>query len=177
MGGGADPLLRHIRHAEEWLGRARLDWRRGNAPAAMLRLMLAEAEIRHARETGMAAVPGADPTGTTASTPAARGGSSWPKVAAAIAAAAVLAGGLGYASMRPEQQGALVERAGSAVGLRGESSRTIVRLDSGQFLLPDREQAAGVGPNTPEPSTGDAQPFQFAVPAVPVDLKTPSPTF
>ena len=49
-----DPLLRHIRHAEEWLGRARGDWRRGNAPAALLRLMLAEAEIRQARETGTA---------------------------------------------------------------------------------------------------------------------------
>ncbi len=167
MRAGADPLLRHIRHAEDWLGRARLDWRRGNAPAAMLRLMLAEAEIRHARETGGAAAPAADSMDAIASKPAARRGITWPKAAAAIAAAAVLAAGLGYASMRPEQQGALAERAGSGAGLRGGFSRTILRLDSGQFLMPEREQTAGIGP-------ADTRSLQFAVP---VDLKTPSPTF
>ncbi|HKX19605.1 MAG TPA: hypothetical protein VJT33_16515, partial [bacterium] len=62
MPSGDDPLLRHIRHAEDWLARARFDWRRGNAPAALLRLMLAEAEIRHARETSGAA-PVAVPAG------------------------------------------------------------------------------------------------------------------
>ncbi len=166
MRGGADPLLRHIRHAEDWLGRARLDWRRGNAPAAMLRLMLAEAEIRHARETGVAASPVAAPAG--------RGRVTWPKAAAVIAAAAVLAAGLGYASIRPEQQGALAERAGSPAGLHGGLSRVIVRLDTGQFLMPDREQTAGIGPAGSAPWAGDVRPFQFAVPA---DLKSPSPTF
>lgn len=161
----ADLLLRHIRHAEHWLGRARLDWRHGNAPAAMLRLMLAEAEIRHARETRTAA-PDAAPAG--------RGWIAWPKAAAAMAAAAVLAGGLGYMSIRPQQQGAIAEQAGSAAGLRGGLSQTIVRLDTGQFLMPDREQTAERGPVGPAPGAGDLRPLQFAVP---VDLKSPSPTF
>lgn len=162
-----DPLLRHIRHAEDWLGRARLDWRRGNAPAAMLRLMLAEAEIRHARESGVVAAP-------PVAVPAGGGRVAWPKAAAAIAAAAVLAAGLGYASMRSGQQGALAERDGSPAGLPGGLSRTIVRLDTGQFLMPDREQTAGAGPAGSLPGAGDVRPLQFAVPA---DLKSPSPTF
>lgn len=161
MSGGADPLLRHIRHAEDWLGRARLDWRRGNAPAAMLRLMLAEAEIRHARESGAAAPPGGRRV-------------AWPKAAAAIAAAAVVAAGLGYASIRSGQQGGLAERAGSPAALPSGLSRTIVRLDTGQFLMPDREQIAGSGPVPSSPGAGDVRPLQFAMPA---DLKSPSPTF
>jgi hypothetical protein len=56
---GADALLGHLRHAEEWLIRARRDHRRGDHRAAVLRLMLAEAEIRRARETEMQLV--ADP--------------------------------------------------------------------------------------------------------------------
>jgi hypothetical protein len=47
-----DGVARHIQHAEEWLRWARSDYRRGDMRAAVLRLLLAEAEIRHARETG-----------------------------------------------------------------------------------------------------------------------------
>lgn len=47
-----DGVARHIQHAEEWLRWARSDYRRGDPRAAVLRLLLAEAEIRHARETG-----------------------------------------------------------------------------------------------------------------------------
>src|SRR5579864_7114992 len=174
---GPDPLLRHIRHAEEWLGRARRDWRRGNAPAAMLRLMLAEAEIRHARETG---------AGTAVWRPASsrergRGGRSWPRAAAAIAAAAVLAAGLGYASLGPglarHDTLAVQDSAAALPGqgqLGGGISRTIVRLDSGEFLMPDRERTTAGRPGDPGSAGQDGRPPQFAVP---VDLRTPSPTF
>jgi hypothetical protein len=58
-----DTLLRHIRHAEEWLRCARGDYRRGDRRAALLRLLLAEAEIHHARESaaGVHAEPAARP--------------------------------------------------------------------------------------------------------------------
>lgn len=44
-------VLRRIRHAEEWLRWARHDCLRGDLRGMALRLMLAEAEIRHVRET------------------------------------------------------------------------------------------------------------------------------
>jgi hypothetical protein len=177
---GPDPLLRHIRHAEEWLGRARRDWRRGNAPAAMLRLMLAEAEIRQARETGTAVARSAAPVADGQADRSRRG--RWPRAAAAIAAAAVLAAGLGYASLGPGlgRHETLAARDGSAAipgrggPLGGGISRTIVRLNSGEFLMPDREQTTAGRPGDPGPAGQDGRPPQFAVP---VDLKTPSPTF
>lgn len=45
-------MLAHIRHAEDWLRRARSACGRGEARQAVLRLLLAEAEIRRARESG-----------------------------------------------------------------------------------------------------------------------------
>jgi len=155
-----DPLLRHIRHAEDWLRRARHDWRSGNPPAAMLRLMLAEAEIRQARETGAEGAISVRPR---------RAG--WFRAAAVIAAAAVLAAGLGYASIRTSlpRNDALAARDGSAGPGGGGIARTIVQLDSGQFLLPDRGQTVAGGPGGP-----GAGGLQLAVP---VDLRTPSPTF
>jgi len=165
-----DPLLRRIRHAEDWLRRARHDWRGGNAPAAILRLMLAEAEIRYARETGAEAI--AQGRGEAGRRP------SWPRAAAAIAAAAVLAAGLGYVSMQMAMphNDALAGRDGPAAGisLRGGAggggiTRTIVQLDTGQFLMPDRGRTPAGEPGGP----GSAG-LQLAVP---VDLRTPSPTF
>jgi hypothetical protein len=159
-----DPLLRRIRHAEGWLRRARTDWRRGNAPAALLRLMLAEAEIRQAREDGAAA---ASPS-RGMSRP---GGAGRPvrivRAAAAVAAAVVLAGGIGYGSFRAAlaRHDLLAHEAG-AVRIRGRFYGRIVQLDAGQFLMPDRGPDAAGG-------WGDGSP-QFAVP---VDLRTPSPTF
>jgi len=177
---GPDPLLRHIRHAEEWLGRARGDWRRGNAPAAMLRLMLAEAEIRHARETGAG-------TAVRPSASSREGGQSgrgrragWPRAAAMIAAAAVVAAGAGYASLGPglaRHDTLAVQEPAALPGqgqLGGGISRTIVRLDSGEFLMPDRERTTAGRPGDPGFTGRDGRPLQFAVP---VDLKTPSPTF
>jgi hypothetical protein len=188
-----DPLLRHICHAEGWLRRARLDWRRGNAPAAMLRLMLAEAEIRHARETGPALTGPRDARSTPAplrpralgsvreatAVPIPEGrsranahGTGVARTAAAVAAAAVLAAGLGYASQWQglPRRHALVPvpgRNGAAQELGAGMQRTIVRLDSGEFLMPDRGRIPSGGPSDP------TRP-QFAVP---VDLRTPSPTF
>jgi hypothetical protein len=59
---GVDPslgMLAHIRNAEGWLRKARADYVRGNGPRVLLRLLLAEAEIRRARESAAAtaAVP------------------------------------------------------------------------------------------------------------------------
>ena len=48
-----DGVVHHIQHAEEWLRWARSDHRRGDLRAVVLRLLLAEAEIRHAREVGV----------------------------------------------------------------------------------------------------------------------------
>ena len=45
-------ILEHIRHAEAWLRQARRDLARGDVRQVVLRLLLAEAEIRRARESG-----------------------------------------------------------------------------------------------------------------------------
>ena len=50
-----DSMAERIRHAEAWLRRARVDCRRGDTHRARLRLLLAEAEIRRARESGRSA--------------------------------------------------------------------------------------------------------------------------
>ena len=50
-----DSMAERIRHAEAWLRRARVDCRRGDTHRALLRLLLAEAEIRRARESGRSA--------------------------------------------------------------------------------------------------------------------------
>ncbi|MHB8730509.1 MAG: hypothetical protein ACYDAB_01805 [bacterium] len=178
---GPDPLLRHIRQAEEWLGRARRDWRRGNAPAAMLRLMLAEAEIRHAREVGAGTAARRSASAREEGQTGLSRRAGWPRAAAAIAAAAVLAAGLGYASLGPglarHDTLAAQDPAAALPGqgrFGGGISRTIVRLDSGEFLMPDRERTTAGRPGDPGFAGRDGRPLQFAVP---VDLKTPSPTF
>jgi hypothetical protein len=56
-----DGLAERIRHAEGWLRRARVDCRRGHTDRALLRLLLAEAEIRRARESGESAVAAGGP--------------------------------------------------------------------------------------------------------------------
>lgn len=169
-----DPLLRHVFHAEEWLRRARDDWRSGNGRAAVLRLMLAEAEIRNAREAGLAeALPPAGP-----SSPRLRGRGAGPlsgagrRAAAAIAAAAVLAAGAAYTSIHagPTLTGrgphGTVIAHEAPVPAGDGTDRAFVRLDSGQFLMPGQGQDPAAGP-----ADGSLRL------AVPVDLRTPSPTF
>jgi len=161
----SDALLRHIRHADDWLRRARADWKRGNASGALLRLMLAEAEIRQAREDGAGAVRG---RGESAGMGREARPARTVRAAAAVAAAAVLAGGIGYASFRAAVLGRqpIVAHDAPPAAVRGRFGERIVQLDSGQFLMPDRGQDAAGG-------RGDRS-LQFAVP---VDLRTPSPTF
>lgn len=160
---GVDPLLRHVFHAEEWLRRARRDWRSGDGHAAVLRLMLAEAEIRHAREAGLEEGP---------SSLRLRGRGAGRRAAAAIAAAAVLAAGAAYTSIRAlaltgggAPHGTVIAHEAPAPPGNG-ADRTFVRLDSGQFLMAGQGQDRATGP-----SGGSLQL------AVPVDLRTPSPTF
>ncbi|HEV2358930.1 MAG TPA: hypothetical protein VGZ23_15160 [bacterium] len=172
---GVDPLLRHVFHAEEWLRRARRDWRSGDGHAAVLRLMLAEAEIRHAREAGLEEGPsslrlrgrGAGPLA-----PPMGGRGAGRRAAAAIAAAAVLAAGAAYTSIRAlaltgggAPHGTVIAHEAPAPPGNG-ADRTFVRLDSGQFLMAGQGQDRATGP-----SGGSLQL------AVPVDLRTPSPTF
>jgi len=74
-----DGIVRQIRRAEAWLRWARNDCRRGDIRSAVLRLLLAEAEIRHAREAGTSDAAG----------PAAPG-RSWRLPLAMLGAAAAL---------------------------------------------------------------------------------------
>lgn len=142
----ADGILRHIRHAEEWLRWARGDCRRGDVRSAVLRLLLAEAEIRHAREAGMSTVPRPAGSGRLRRVPA---------VALGAAAALVIVAA-GYAVLRPGPLPAPVADSGSApatvpgragvrVAAAAEGPLGIVRLESGRLLttapaLPDPEQ-------------------------------------
>jgi hypothetical protein len=167
-----DVLLRHIGYAEEWLRRARRDWRRGDGAAAVRRLLLAEAEIRHARET--AAV---QPVRAGARADAAR------RLVAGLAAVIVLAAGMGYALTRAgaPRSHAVTVRAAEGRADHGVE-RTIVQLDSGRILM------AGPGEDSTEPPAGPGVAVRDAPAdrthrdraprfAVPVDLRTSSPTF
>jgi hypothetical protein len=191
-----DAFLCSIEYAEDWLRRARHDWRKGNTPAAIRRLMLAEAEIRHARETGVG--QGAGDAGASRRLVFSSGGEAGRSEAAAarrlvsgLVAAVVLAAGIGYAAVwqGTRQTGALAVR-GAEGRLSGGVGRTIVQLDTGRFLLLDPGQdspdiPAGPGFTVTAPSAdgtpGDrwshlAAPSPRAV-GVPVDLRTSSPTF
>jgi len=118
----ADALLRHLRHAEEWLGRARRDYRRGDHRAAVLRLMLAEAEVQRARETGMrlAADPSARPPRRV---PVAAGALAVGAVILVVYAAFVAVGGMAPASPPAAE-----------VAAASAAPDDVVRLDSGGFL-------------------------------------------
>ncbi len=115
----ADSILRHIRHAEEWLRWARGDCRRGDLRSALLRLLLAEAEIRHARETAPAP---ARPSGGP--------GTSRARLAALGAAAAVTIAAAGYAvSSMP-----FAHPAGAPAVARVQEPLGVVQLETGRFL-------------------------------------------
>ena len=131
----ADPdgVARHIQHAEEWLRWARSDYRRGDTRAAVLRLLLAEAEIRHARETGtrVAQSPGAS------SRHRRRG------MAVVGAAVALVLAAAAYTTLRSGG------RYGPAAVV--PSPAGVVQLETGRFLTlvpalagADRDQPAGV---------------------------------
>jgi len=118
----ADALPRHLRHAEEWLRRARRDYRRGDHHGAVLRLMLAEAEVQRARETGLRLVT--DPPAPRARRFSVAAGALGAAAAIVVGVYAALWAAGGMAPMRP-----------SAAQVRPISSADdVVRLDAGGFL-------------------------------------------
>jgi hypothetical protein len=112
-------MLAHIRHAERWLRRARSDCGRGEGRQAVLRLLLAEAEIRRARESGADAPPSARP-----------GRSSWT-VVGAVAAAGVIAAAYVLAGLFATSPAAPGVIRGLPAAQRPNS---IVRFESGRVL-------------------------------------------
>jgi hypothetical protein len=135
-----ESILDHIRHAEGWLRRARSDYERGDAHQAVLRLLLAEAEIRRAREAETRT------PGRVHRPPRLR------LSRAVLAAAAGLLAIAGYTALRPLVSGP----AGSVPGavravpavyaadrlLQFESGRLLVGFPSG--VWPERGSAASV---------------------------------
>lgn len=177
---GPDVLLRHIGYAEDWLRRARYDWRKGDGPGALRRLILAEAEIRHARESGAAlGAPQARPRQPAL---------AWRLVAGL--AAAVLVAGIGYASTwsGTPQRSPIAAQGGTRQPDRGGLGRSIVQLDTGRFLMPDpaqddsasaQDDSAGAIEDltVPDPGADGAPRRPPRVRGVPVDLRTSSPAF
>jgi hypothetical protein len=120
-----DGVLRHIQHAEEWLRWARSDNRRGDVRAVVLRLLLAEAEIRHAREVGarLAAAPHA---------------SRRPRrrIAAVAAAVALLVAAGAVIALRPAGRdgSAAVGMSPHAWAIEPPAPAGAVRLEAGRLL-------------------------------------------
>ncbi len=133
----ADTVVAHIGHAERWLRRARADYERGDLRQVVLRLLLAEAEIRRARESGaaIAELP-----------PRRHARVGWPILGAAVAAALIV---VGYALIQYE--GGPVAQAPDQIQTgHGRSQLSgIVRFDSGQMLpfveLPARPSGKAQG--------------------------------
>ena len=122
---GPTGILHHIRHAEQWLRWARSDCERGDARAAVLRLLLAEAEVRRARESGTQVAP--EPL-----VPLRRRRTA--VVAGALAAAAVLAT-TGYIMLRSSGPNPDVSARPALRAVPAADGReAIVRFESGRFL-------------------------------------------
>jgi hypothetical protein len=117
-------ILAHIRHAERWLRRARADYQRGDARQAELRLLLAEAEIRRARESGAAAtvVPRRRPLPP-----------AWVILGTVAATGVILAV---YALTRPPVLGPAATDSGAALAVPATQrlGGGILRFESGQVL-------------------------------------------
>ncbi len=146
MSGGAEPsgILEHIRHAEAWLRQARGACARGDVRQVVLRLLLAEAEIRRARESGaVVGVPassGVRPGGVIQSLThgpllASIGVRRPARVVWAAVAAAGLLVAAASALLRPlgsvPQAG--TPGAGQAV-VAADGGRGVLRFESGNFL-------------------------------------------
>jgi len=113
-------MLAHIRHAERWLSRARSDCGRGEARRAVLRLLLAEAEIRRAREAG---------AGDDACSSVRPGGSPWAVLGAAVATGVII---VAYALTGPFAT-SRIATAPRVVPV-AQSPGSIVRFESGRVL-------------------------------------------
>ena len=116
-----DTVLAHIGHAEQWLRRARADYEHGDLRQVVLRLLLAEAEIRRARESGaaIADLPPRRPRQVP-----------WALLGVVTAAALILAG---LALIQPYAAGPAAQAPGQVDHGHGRLSG-IVRFDSGQVL-------------------------------------------
>ncbi len=119
----ADAVLAHIGYAERWLRRARADYERGDLRQVVLRLLLAEAEIRRARESGAAI---ADlPPRRAAHVP-------WAILGTVAAAGLILAG---YVVIRPYVASPVAQAPGLArAGHGADRLNAVVRFDTGQVL-------------------------------------------
>jgi hypothetical protein len=135
----ADAVLAHIGHAERWLRRARADYERGDLRQVVLRLLLAEAEIRRARESGEA----------IAELPPRRPAHLALTIAAAVAVAGLILAG--YALIQPYAAGPLAQVPDQTKPGHDRGGLTgIVRFDTGQVLpfvaFPGRTGATGTAP-------------------------------
>jgi hypothetical protein len=120
-----DGVVRHIQHAEEWLRWARSDHRRGDLRAVVLRLLLAEAEIRHAREVGIHLVASPHPRHRPRR-----------RLAALGAAVAFVLATATYTALRPEDRHRPAPVGPSAHGWATEppAPAGAVRLQAGRLL-------------------------------------------
>ncbi len=116
-------ILAHIRHAEGWLRKARADYERGDGRQALLRLLLAEAEIRRARESGVA----------TAAIPRRHSAvPAWAVLGTVVAAVALMAA---YAMVRPPASGPIANAPGVLPAAPSAEGRGgVLRFESGQVL-------------------------------------------
>jgi hypothetical protein len=132
-------ILAHIRHAEQWLRKARGDYQRGDVPQAVLRLLLAEAEIRRARESEAA----------TDAAPRRRAWTpSWAALGTVVAAGVMAVAYAAYVLTRPLVP-APVATAPSivrAVPVGERLAGPALRFESGQ-VLPFVGVPAGVRPS------------------------------
>jgi hypothetical protein len=122
-----DGVLRHLRHAEEWLRWARSDYRKGDLRGTVLRLLLAEAEVRHAREAGSQRLEDGPARPTRRVNLVAAG--ALGAAALAVAAYAVFVSG-----GRATNAAALPVAPSAHVAPAGDGSWGVVRLDTGDLL-------------------------------------------
>jgi hypothetical protein len=150
MSGGsiADVVLAHIGHAEQWLRRARADYERGDLRQVVLRLLLAEAEIRRARESGTAI--GDLPPRRTAQVP-------WGLLGTVVAAGLIVVGLTAVIQSRapsPHAPGSVAQAPGLVQPGHGRDRlNVIVRFDTGQVLpfvgFPGRSSGTNSAPDAP----------------------------
>jgi len=143
-------ILAHIRHAEGWLRRARADYERGDGRQVLLRLLLAEAEIRRARESGVAVV--AIPRRRSA-VPA------WAILGAVAAAVALMAV---YVMVRPPASSPIANAPGVLPAAQSAEGRGgVLKFESGQVLpfvgIPPQVRPSGrAGPGEVVGADGDS---------------------
>jgi hypothetical protein len=169
-----DAMLHHIRHAEEWLRSARGDCRRGDVRSALLRLLLAEAEIRHARE--------ADPPLPVRPSGGLRTSGLFASLGAAAAVA--VAAAVWYAAFFAQLAHpvpSVARRVGAPAAQSAQEPLGVVQLESGRFLTLVPPPQDGGAPSSgwetpPAPFFDERGHFGDATPSVlgqPVSIAAP----